>query len=223
MPKATITNYAIEASNVTTDLMFANAAGSRSTGLDGSGNLPLTFKHALSQIAVNVKTDADYTLDHVQFDINRVVINNIDLSGSVTYENDVISWGATGAQTDSWTYCNTTKTNITNTASLYGNPIVMIPQDANKLGENDDNQTTITIGYTMTQGGFTTSGEVTVVAPWLKVKEGETTYETAQAISGWEAGKKYNYTLNFKLKEILFSPTATNWVEVDLQTVNAII
>ena len=230
-PKATINNYTIceddpattdvNEDNSTTDLMFATAAGSRSTGLDTDGNLPMQFKHALSQIAVYVKTDADYTVDNVRFDIDGVTFNGIDLTGSVTYENDAISWGATGAQTASWVYSNATKANITNTAALYGNPIVMIPQDANKLGDNDTNQTTITINYTMAQGGVETSDYIEVVAPWLKVKEGPTDYNPAEAIPGWEAGKKYNYTLNFKLKEILFSPSVTDWVEVDLQTVNA--
>lgn len=223
MPKATISTYTITNDNVTTDLMFAKATGSRSEGLDGSGNLPLVFRHALSQIAVNVKTDADYTIDNVRFDINGVTFKNIDLSGSVTYENDAISWGATGAQNQNWTYSSATKSNISNTAALYGNAIVMIPQDANTLGENDEVETKITISYTMAQSGVETTGEVTVPAPWLKVKEGETTYNPAVAITGWEAGKKYNYTLNFKLKEILFSPSAADWVEVDLETVNATI
>ena len=64
------------------------------------------------------------------------------------------------------------------------------------------------------------SGTVTVAAPWAKVKEGTTNYDPAEAISGWEPGKKYNYTLCFKLNEITFNPAVTDWVEVELQTVN---
>ncbi len=36
----------------------------------------------------------------------------------------------------------------------------------------------------------------------------------------WEPGKKYVYTLNFKLNEILFDPTVTDWVDVNVDTIN---
>ena len=117
----------------------------------------------------------------------------------------------------------------------------MIPQDAyvhvDAVGEPGDPGyvaevpgTKITINYTMEQyGSAAITGTVTVPAPWTKVKEGDTTYDPAATdptdaeaakVLAWEPGKKYNYTLNFKLNEILFDPTVTNWVEVEMSTVN---
>ena len=234
--KATINDYTISASNITTDLMFAYAAGSREAAdLDAQGNLALVFKHALSQILVKVKTDEDYTLDDVQFDVESVQFNNIDLSGDLAYANEAFTWTDNTAttQTQNWIYYNTVLENITKTAQNYGAAILMIPQPANvkaaAVGEpGDENyvaadnvETTLTIGYSMKQkDNAKITGTVTVTAPWAKVKEGDTEYDPAEAISGWEAGKKYVYTLNFKLKEILFSPSVTDWVEVIMETID---
>lgn len=218
-PQARFTGYTITpGSNETVDLMVATNEGSRR-----SDALPIVFKHALSQIVVKVKTNEDYTHD-VKFDINSVQFNNIDLSGDATYLNDAISWGNNTTQEQNWMYYNTTKENVNNTAAIYGAAKVMIPQPANA----DDPETpavlegtTLTISYTMTQhSSAAITGTVIVASPWKKVKEGDTDYDPAVAITGWEPGKKYNYTLNFKLNEILFNPSVTDWVDVDLQTVN---
>ncbi|MBR3075345.1 MAG: fimbrillin family protein [Bacteroidales bacterium] len=222
-PTASIENYDISASKDSTDLMFANAAGARRADA-----LPLVFKHALSQIQFRVRTDYDYTLDDVEFKVDSVKLNNIDLSGNVAYANDVINWTANTTQTEAKDYFKTTKvveyaaTDVA--AALYGRALVMIPQPANSDNAATTDViegTTITIGYTMKQKTYAPiSGTVTVAAPWAKVKEGTTNYDPAEAISGWEPGKKYNYTLCFKLNEITFNPAVTDWVEVDLQTVN---
>ena len=231
-PQATIADYTISASNITTDLMFANNEGVRRADA-----LPMVFKHALSQIVVKVKTDKDYTND-LQFDVDSVQFNNIDLSGDVEYKNGALtsaSWTDNAAQTQDWMYYNTVLANIDDDPQIYGAAIVMIPQPANikasALDSSDPNydaddnvQTTITIGYSMQQlpkdKNAKISGTITVPAPWAKVKEGATTYDPAEAIPGWEPGKKYNYTLNFKLNEITFTPEVTDWIEVDVETIN---
>ena len=220
-PKAAIADYTISASNDSTDLMFATAEGARQADA-----LPTVFKHALSQIQFRVRTDADYTLDGVEFKIDSVKINDIDLSGDVTYAGGASTWADNETQTETWSYFKTTQ--VVNyqasdaAADLYGRAHVMIPQPANVLviatpavgtpGEpgyepatySDAVQTTLTVGYTMKQGSNAQiSGTVTVAAPQL-----------------WEVGKKYNYTLNFRLNEILFNPSVTDWVSVDVETIN---
>ena len=222
-PVAAIADYTISAANDSTDLMFACAEGARRADA-----LPLTFKHALAQIQFRVRTDYDYTLDEVEFKVDSVKINNIDLSGDVTYANDAISWADNTTQTETWKYFKTTQVvayaATDAAAALYGRAHVMIPQpkyadDPATAGVLEG--TTITIGYTMKQKtNAAISGTVTVAAPWAKVKEGATEYNPAEAITGWEAGKKYNYTLCFRLNEINFDPDVTDWVEVDLQTIN---
>lgn len=214
-PKASITGYTITpGSNEDVDLMFATNEGTRSSVLAGDGKVGMVFKHALSQIVVNVKTDEDYTAD-VAFDVESVTFNNIDLSGTVAYGNDAISWSANDTQTQNWVYYNTVLEDITNVAQVYGAAKVNIPQPANiKAGELDPSdplyvaadltETTITVGYSMQQtGSAKITGTVTISKPQL-----------------WEAGKKYNYTLNFRLNEILINPSVTDWVDMNVTTIN---
>lgn len=235
-PQATIDDYTIckddsttdvNEDNSTTDLMFAIATGSRNAGLDAQGRLGLVFKHALSQIQFRARTNEDYSHD-VTFTLNSVTLNNIDLSGDLAYANNAFDWSDNEDQDDDWAYYATSQ--VVNyaandaAAALYGAANVMIPQNANADDPATTNAiegTTITINYTMEQyGSAAITGTVTVAAPWTKVKEGETNHNPAVAISAWEPGKKYNYTLNFKLNEILINPEVTNWVEVEMSTVN---
>lgn len=200
-PQATIDDYTISAANKTVDLMLANNEGARQAAA-----LPMVFNHALSQILVQVKTQENYTAD-VKFDVNSVQFNKIDLSGDLAYANNAFTWTDNDTQTEDWMYYNTAKENINNVADDYGVANVMIPQAAN---EDDPatpaviEGTTLTISYTMKQtGSAAITGTVVVPASQL-----------------WEAGKKYVYTLNFKLNEILFDPTVTNWVTVNVDTIN---
>ena len=217
-PQATIAGYTISDANKTTDLMFATNEGTRAA--NGTSPLNMVFKHALSQIEVKVKTDADYSAD-VAFDVESVTFNNIDLSGTVLYANDDISWSANTTQTQNWVYYNTVLEDINDTYQVYGAAKVNIPQPANfnasildpsheKYNAADAVAATITIGYSMEQtGSAKITGTVTIADPFLSVVN-----------NAWEAGKKYNYTINFRLNEILFNPSVTDWVDVNVSTIN---
>ncbi len=199
-PKATFADYTISAANKTVDLMLANNEGARRADA-----LPMVFSHALSQILFKIKTEDDYTSD-VTFKVNSIKINNIDLSGDVAYANEAITWSDNEAQTENWTYYATAQEAV-KTVADYGVANVMIPQAANADDPATTNAiegTTLTINYTMTQtGSAAITGDVTVSAAQL-----------------WEAGKKYLYTINFKLNEILFNPSVTDWVDVNVATIN---
>lgn len=239
-PVATFDDYTITDGNKTTDLMLATNEGSRETiAKVGDGKVGMVFKHALSQIVVKAKTNDDYSED-VQFDLESVQFNNIDLSGDLAYANEAFTWTDNEDHSKNWMYYNTAKTDIKNTYAnaddyIYGAAILMVPQPAYKHVDADPANsvaevegTTITIGYSMqqkpTDKNAKITGTITVPAPWLKVKEGDTNYNdpTADAakVSAWEPGKKYVYTLNFKLNEILFNPTVTDWVVVEMETIN---
>jgi len=204
-PQATFADYTIAAGNKTVDLMLANNEGARR-----SDALPMVFKHALSQIQFRVRTNEDYSAD-VTFKVNSVTINKIDLSGDLAYANETFTWTDNAAQTENWPYYATTATvayaATDAAAALYGDANVMIPQAANA----DDpatteilEGTTLTINYTMEPvSGAAITGNVTV-----------------GAAQEWVAGKKYIYTLNFKLNEILFNPSVIDWVDVNVDTIN---
>ena len=231
-PKASISNYTITpGSNEDVDLMFASNAGTRNSVIvNGDGMMGMVFKHALSQIEIKVKTDADYSAD-VAFDVESVTFHNIDLSGTVAYGNDAISWSANDTQTQNWVYYNTKYSEqyaendepvyVSNVAKVYGAAKVNIPQPANfnasildpghaKYNAEDAIATTITIGYSMKQtGSAKITGTVNIADPFLSVVDNK-----------WEAGKKYNYIINFRLNEILFNPSVTDWVDVNVSTID---
>ena len=209
-PQATIADYTITpGTNETVDLMFATNEGARQAAA-----LPMVFKHALSQIEVQVKTDQDYSAD-VAFDVESVTFNNIDLSGDVAFTNGAISWTDNTTQTQNWVYYDTILEDITDSYQVYGAAKVIIPQAAynpvaqvGEVGDPDyvapEAGNTITIVYSMEQtGSAKITGTVTISKPQL-----------------WEAGKKYNYTINFRLNEIIFSPSVTDWVDVNVETIN---
>ena len=212
LPKATFADYTISDANKTVDLMLANRAETRES-VPGTG-VAMVFNHALSQIEVKVKTDEDYSADNIVFDVESVAFNNIDLSGDLAYANNAFTWNDNTTQTENWPYYSTVLANINDEYQVYGAANVMIPQPANedlsKLDPSDANYdaddvpTTLTIGYSMQQGSNAKiTGTVTVAAP-----------------QEWQAGKKYNYTINSKLKEIIFNPSVTNWVDVNVTTIN---
>ena len=202
-PKATFADYTITpGTNETVDLMFATNEGARQ-----AAPLNMVFKHALSQIEVKVKTEEDYTAD-VAFDVESVVFNNIDLSGDVAYVNDAISWTDNDTQTQTWTYYGTVLEDITDSYQLYGAAKVNIPQPATVADDPATDGviegTYLTVGYSMEQtGSAKITGTVKISKPQV-----------------WEPGKRYIYTLNFKLNEILFDPTVTDWVDVNVATIN---
>ena len=203
---ATINDYTISDSNKTIDLMFASGSGTRAT--NASTPVNLVFYHALSQIYFTIKTDADYTLDNVEFKVKKITFKNIDLSGDVTYNKSTISWSDNNTQTANWEYY-ATAVEATADGVDYGNAQVMIPQAANTLaaavGEPeeegyipaDEVQTILSIDYYMKQNTTETEGNVEIAAP-----------------QAWAVNGKYNYVLNFKLNEILFNPTVNDWAEL---------
>ena len=202
-PQATVADYTIvPGTNETTDLMFATNEGSRRADA-----LPMVFNHALSQIEVQVKTDQDYSHD-VAFDVESVTFHNIDLSGDLAYKNNAFNWTDNQAQTESWVYFGSVKEDITNAYQVYGAAKVMIPQQESvhdqPATESIIEGTYLSIVYSMEQHG---SAKITGTVNIAKPQE-------------WLAGKRYVYTLNFRLNEILFDPEVTNWVDVAVDTIN---
>ena len=218
--KASITGYTISADNKTVDLMFASNKGTRETiATVGDGKVGMVFKHALSQIEVRVKTNDNYSAD-VQFDVDSVRFNNIDLSGDVLFANDAISWSENTTQTAYWDYYTTVKEDIRNydlstaegkAAALYGAANLMIPQQESvhdqPATESIIEGTYLTIGYSMQQLPKASNAKISGTVNIAKPQE-------------WLAGKKYIYTLNFRLNEILFNPSVVDWVDVNVETIN---
>lgn len=227
--KLTVNNYAIADNDNTrtTDLMYGYAAG-----MNRGTDLPLTFNHALSQIVFNIKTDDDYTGD-CEFKVNSIKMNNLVVKGDFSYfptfpktvgsNQKVAEWtnNATLSETAFNYYTTPAGEGIAvKTAAKYGKETVMVPQN---LSGATSKEASITINFTLSQGGKTngnwnqsTTADVTVK---INALTGKDSSNNAVSASIWEMGKKYVYTLNFKLNEITFAPEATDWVVINVDEI----
>jgi hypothetical protein len=180
-----LSDYTISNSNKTVDLMFASVVGERRATA-----LPIVFSHALSQIDFKFKMADDYS--DVTFKVDKLVVNNIDLSGDFV-QKATPTWSDNTAQTSNFDYYTTQSAALTTTAVEYGSPILMIPQNMSTVAGAE---TQITIDYTITQNSVSTSGVV-----------------STKISTDWAIGKKYIYTIKFALYEITFAPTVEAWSE----------
>lgn len=196
----TLTNYNVNtAAAKVTDVMFAYNWGAK-----GSSALKMTFYHALSQVLVKVKTNADYA--NATLTVKSVSFTNVDVVATCNYEesstanqeaNPSITWTGNTDYDATEEYYATESAAVTDSAVAYGAGILTIPQT---MGANAK----ISIAYALTQNGKTVVGTV-----------------SKPITEAWVAGKRYIYTLNFKLDEITFDPDVVNtgWVDVNVDAI----
>lgn len=185
----TLTGYTVTGDN---EFLYAEKKGSK-----GSSPLAMVFNHALAQVEVQVLTAADYRAN-ATFKINSITLKNVDVTADFV-QKPTASWtNNTNAQTDTEPYC-ADQLEVTSTIANYGTGVVVIPQT---LATTTDKETRLSINYTLTQNGADATG---VVEPILT--------------GSWEVGTKHIYKLTFKLDEITFNPSVTDWVGVETVTI----
>ena len=188
----TATSYTIQsAAQMTTDFCYASAAVADCSAHPDA--VPLNFSHALAQVVFRVKAAEYYT---------NATISMTSLSmGGIYSVGDFASEAWTNQNTE-YTYpLSSTSTELTYDSSDDPETIdvcsyLFIPQE---LGSN----AAITVGYSITQ---TVSGNDYVFdnSP-VSVPLGGT-------VTQWEPGKKYIYTLNIGLNNVItISASAVGW------------
>lgn len=195
---ATIADYTISPNTQEVDLMYAYNVGPEQAAL------PMVFNHALSQIEFRYQTNDTY--ENVTVKINSITFKNVDLTADFNFNASLATpaavWSNNTDQTSDYSYFAQTSDaaikTVQDAQAAYGEPLLFIPQTAAKADlvftvsmENTDD-----IVYTMN----------------IDLKP--------DSDGKWVLGKKYIYTLNFKLDEINFAPSINDWVEVQVSTID---
>lgn len=189
----TLTNYTVAGAE-DIDLMFAYNKGSKQ-----SAALNMVFYHALTLTKVQLVTDKEYA--DVTLAVTGIAFNKIDVTANCVYKElspanttaePSITWSGNTDATATQQYASTSQDVVYNggTAVEYGSGSLVIPQSMTGAA-------TISINYSLTQNGKTINGSV-----------------SKPITTAWVAGNKCIYTLTFKLDEILFNPSANDWVEI---------
>lgn len=201
---ATIADYAISPNTQETDLLYAYNVGPEQAAL------PMVFNHALSQIEFRYQTNDTYADATVK--INSITFKNVDLTADFNQNNSLATptagWSKNTDQTSDYSYYAQTSAAAVETAqgtpaATYGAPLLFIPQTA-------------------------ATADVVFTVSMLNTDDIEYTFNIAlnpatannASATEWLMGKKYIYTLNFKLDEINFAPSINDWVEVQVSTVD---
>lgn len=184
------------------DVMYAYNVGQK-----GSSALDMVFSHALSQVGATVATDKDYP--GATLTITSIAFKNVDVEATFTQKATPQWTNNTDVQTATMPL-SASATALSATPVNYGDTnVVAIPQTlATDTGTG--NNAKLSIAYTLTQNGKDISGvvEPTIIAT------------TNTEANTWESGKKYIYNITFKLEEITFNPSATDWVTVTTDAIS---
>ena len=191
-----------------TDLMFAAGQGTHTQG-GAYTTVGMVFKHALSWINFQVRTDNGVGNADPKIAINSITLNNVPVNGTLTVTNENFATTENTCTTESLdaNWNNTVTANMKlvetgivtddfkndllltkNFAEFGGDGVLVIPSD----------QTSFTINYTITQPDGTPN-----------------TFNYTYNLAGntWDMAKKYVYHITMTLSEIQIAPSVTSWGE----------
>lgn len=190
------TGYTIQTNaQMTTDLCYASATVADCSNHPES--VPLQFTHALAQVVFRVKAAGYYSTAQ-----NAVALSLTSLSLNGIYSVGDFAGGAWENLESEHTYTlSNSTTQLTYDQS--NNPETTVVCSYLFLPQEFDSNAALTVGYSVTQ---TVSGtDDTLVNPPVSIPLSGT-------ISRWEPGKKYIYTLNIGINNVItFTASAVGW------------
>lgn len=215
------------------DAMYA-VAKNQTYKADNGGKVKFQFKHILSQVAFQAKTQ----YANMEVEIKEITIHNFRTGGTFTISSD------TPAQSD-WTRnefnqksgftvvtdknIKVTKTDVATSIST-GTPMLFVPQKltkwelpSNTTAADNAEQSYLKITCKIKQSGAYLFGAETKVENLTDEEGYKTLYVPFEA--DWQPGKRYIYTLIFGggydangntiLQPINFDAVTSDWTEID--------
>ena len=193
------------------DLMYSDYVADQKQGDEADYTkyygIQLTFRHALSALVFNAKTEEDYGADAVIKITNIEVLKPVG-SGDLSVTNgtgsranwtpgaDVASMAVTGV---------TGATQLTNTEVPQCIEMLMVPQTV-------DGDVKVMITYTMQMA--TSAAPVTHTYEVALNTLNESDGASSTAHDGWDASRRYTYNIIIGLDRIYFAPTVTDWEDI---------
>ena len=220
------------------DFLVADPAKNKKSNVDEGKHfvdgVPTLFRHKLSYIIFNVKTDKNYTDAGKTLTLKSIKFNNVSYDGQyrdIASKSPAISAGFTpgakgavnytGGSTES-PFSHVIKSTNSSISSI--DNFLYIPQDFEKGSEATKNAY-IEVEYTITTSKTITNTEGQKVQQeivtenvkkqiFLNPADGKGT----KIFDKWEMGKKYTINLTFTLDEILWDPAVQDWEDVTIGT-----
>ena len=203
----TATGYTQSATTAgTIDFMVAQTPASY-TAATAAENVSVVFEHALSWITLQVKAANEAASK--AFTINKVTINDVNTVADMTAKYPTKVWSnwsvPAGYEVFAGAKYSSTDPMPINEAAIIetvARGTVVIPQAT----------TTVTIDYTQNALDGTPALENQSITVPLALDA---------ALTPWEPGKHYVYTLIFSLDEILINPSVADWKDVIVNDIPA--
>ena len=205
-----------------TDAGHGNAYDDEDDATYKYNGVNLMFNHILSSIRFLVKTKADYSTN-AQFTLTGLTIDNAysvgDFAEGVTTAAPAASFARNMAWSGQETEVNYTVVTGGSQALVYNGgtalpltndpDIILLPQAL----AHGTNNVTVTVNYTVAQNGGSALPQTAVI----KLKDlTESSSGSATAVTEWQLGKRYTYTIVFGLEEIYFDPAVADWTDVTM-------
>ena len=179
-----------------------------------TGNVPLTFEHAMSKVTFTLTTtdDEEVTVNNAKVDLTnaKIAVTNISTSGTINIEDGSITSDAKNIETSDLAACA-----IASQAAPISE-LIVVPQSLTDEDENDANDpwVIITLNDGTTYKLKLASCVVTTTTTETDSDTGETTTTTVTTpITQWERGMHYQYTIHLEKEQITFRALIKEWEE----------
>ena len=214
------------------DFLVADPAKDKKSNVDEGKHfvdgVPTLFRHKLSYVIFNVKTDKDYSVAKKTFTLKSIKFNNVSYLGGY---QDFPSKGTEGQVLIKAGFTpDPTKKGVMNyTGGSSESPFTQEIKSASNGILSIDNflyipqtfadDAVIEVVYTITTKVSESANVEETVTKTIKLNTlFPKTYDTADLTKliseGWEMGKKYTINLTFTLDEILWDPAVQEWEPV---------
>ena len=181
--------------------------------------VPTLFRHKLSYIIFNVKTDKAYSDAGKTLTLKSIKFNNVSYEGDyrdIASKSPAISAGFTSGAKGAVNYTSGSTESPFSQEITSTNSGISSIDNSLYIPQTFADDATIDVVYTITTKVPKSDDVVETVTKTIKLKElFPTKYDNSDPQKviggGWEMGKKYTIKLTFTLNEILWDPAVEDW------------